>query len=73
VFKRPTTDHAKKSKGGKLRLVLNDDGTPETVSGNHWDDREDILQTVFENGDLIVDHTLAEVRERAAVTEFAQV
>lgn len=73
VFKRPTTDHAKKSKGGKLRLVLNDDGTPETVSGNHWNDREDILQIVFENGELLVDHTLAEIRERAAVTEFAQV
>lgn len=73
VFKQPITQHEKKSKGGLLRLVKNDDGAFETVSGDQWNDRPNELQVKYRDGELLVDHTLAEIRNRAEITEFANV
>jgi len=65
VFKAPVTDQGKRSKRGKLALVEKD-GVLETVAQDD-DNGADKLVTVFENGKVVVDHTFAEIRERAEV------
>ncbi|CAJ0599933.1 unnamed protein product [Cylicocyclus nassatus] len=67
VYKNPATDKEKRSKKGYLTLVRNASGLIETVQEGHGDPREDLLQTVFENGKLLVDWTLDEIRERAEI------
>lgn len=64
VFKQPVTDSGKKSKSGRFKLVALDDGSPlqfTTVSAA--DHRPDQLQTVFRNGHLLIDQTLAQIRQ----------
>lgn len=62
VFKQPATDSSKRSKAGRLKLVL-EQGTfrtvPATTAGT------DHLRPVFRNGRLLVDDTLETVRARA--------
>lgn len=66
VYKQPITDSGKRSKRGRLDLILND-GKYETVK---IEDAETIavensqLQTVFENGELLIDDNLEAIRER---------
>ncbi len=62
VFKDPVTDKGKRSKRGRLSLVKRN-GTYETVPGDNQ--TGDLLETVFENGEILKETTLAEVRERA--------
>ncbi|MDZ7898672.1 MAG: nicotinate phosphoribosyltransferase [Arcicella sp.] len=50
VFKDPVTDHGKKSKKGRLKLVY-ENGQYQTKALH--EDGEDILQTVFENGHIL--------------------
>ena len=50
VFKDPITDHGKKSKKGRLKLVY-ENGQYQTNALH--EDGEDILQTVFENGIIL--------------------
>jgi len=61
VFKDPVTDHGKRSKRGRLSLVHRE-GQFQTVEAGA---RDDLLETVFENGELVNPTTLAAVRERA--------
>lgn len=66
VFKNPKADPMKKSKGGRLDLVL-EDGRHKTVKlDEHESQKEDsLLQTVFLNGQILVLSSLEEIRERA--------
>lgn len=50
VYKDPATDHGKKSKRGRLKLVK-ENGTYITKALD--EDGEDILKTVFENGKIL--------------------
>jgi nicotinamide phosphoribosyltransferase len=59
VFKQPL-DSSKKSKSGRLKLV-NDCTVRESDPGVNQ------LVTVFEDGELLVDHTFKDIRERAAL------
>lgn len=61
VFKDPITDQGKRSKRGRLDLVFRD-GEYQTVQGKQADS---VLVPVFENGILLKDWTLAEVRANA--------
>jgi nicotinamide phosphoribosyltransferase len=68
VFKRPVTDNGKQSKSGRFKLVNTQGGesnafrtVPETAPG------EDVLETVFENGEIVKRTTFDEVRRRACV------
>ena len=70
VFKSPVTDQGKRSKRGKLRLIRNDVGTLETVQEGQYIEKADVLRTVFKNGEILVDDTFAEIRERANVKTF---
>jgi len=65
VFKSPVTDTVKVSKKGRLKLVAVagahgsfDVTVPQKEAG------EDILQTVFRNGDLLIDYKFDTIRKR---------
>lgn len=60
VIKTPVTDTTKKSKAGRLIL------TPDFRTVTESSGEVNILQPVFENGRLLVNTTLAAVRERAS-------
>lgn len=69
VSKNPITDAGKRSKAGRLQLVRVDGGALETrsqaESGSNMS--PDVLETVFENGELVKKYTFAEIRQRAAL------
>lgn len=54
----------KTSKAGKLKLIRTSDGL-KTVSD--IENGEDVLETIFENGEIKKTYTFEEVRERAAI------
>ena len=68
VFKDPVTDHGKKSKKGRLDLIKNSKGEYETIQLNEnyalgeYHQRSE-LQTYYENGKVIFEQSLAEIRE----------
>jgi len=66
VRKDPITDQGKRSKAGRLDLIRNTDGAFETVvlGPDAESHPNSVMQTVFLNGDILVHHTLDEVRER---------
>lgn len=72
VFKDPATDPEKRSKAGRLTLLRKGDGfaTVRFESPAHAEHLNsgwtEALRTVFEDGLLLVDDTLAQVRQRAA-------
>lgn len=63
VFKDPITDPGKASMRGRLQLVRNDSGEYQTVPERPWN--KDELVTVYENGKLLSDLTLGQVRVNA--------
>lgn len=68
VMKDPVTGHGKKSKPGRLALVILDDGyhtIPEEEAKKRGLKNE--LVPVFENGELLVDQSLSDIRTHAAL------
>jgi len=67
VFKSPAGDEGKRSKAGRLDLVKTKDGELETrrIGWGREGFVDSVMQTVYENGEILVEHTLDEVRERA--------
>jgi nicotinamide phosphoribosyltransferase len=61
VFKEPVTDTGKKSKRGRQFLIKNKEGQYETVN-TPWASPQDIMQTVFEDGEIVKEYTFEEVR-----------
>ena len=61
--KDPITDQGKKSKKGRLKLTKSLTGY-ETIeeSDTRFNDAEDLLQTIFENGEILVEYTLDEIK-----------
>jgi nicotinamide phosphoribosyltransferase len=68
VFKDPITDHGKRSKAGRLDLI-NRNGKLETIrlTDNDIQCPLSVMRTVYENGELLVDDTLENIRKRAIV------
>ncbi|BFZ10793.1 hypothetical protein BsWGS_13832 [Bradybaena similaris] len=66
VFKDPITDRGKRSKKGHLTLERQNNGfiTREERTG---DPAKDVLQVVYENGKLVKEFTLCEVRKNAEI------
>jgi nicotinamide phosphoribosyltransferase len=60
VYKDPVTDPGKTSKKGKLALIKTESGY-QTVGSS----AEDLLQVVYENGQLLQDQSLDIIRQRA--------
>lgn len=63
VFKDPITDSGKRSKRGRMKVVMNNDNKLITVNSN--DPRPDIMVEVFRNGNMLVEYTLDEIRKKA--------
>jgi nicotinamide phosphoribosyltransferase len=66
VYKQPKTDSMKNSKRGRLDLVLADTGykTVKLLPGEQVHP-ESVMQTVYENGVILVDDTFANIRTRS--------
>ena len=60
IFKSPKTDPTKNSKKGQLKLVKNELGEFKTV--NKHSQGIDLLIPVFDNGHMLKEWTLEEVR-----------
>lgn len=69
VFKDPVEGHDKASKRGRLSLHFRS-GTWSThrLRGRE-DDAEDCLRPVFRDGELLITHTVSDIRERANAQE----
>jgi nicotinamide phosphoribosyltransferase len=73
VYKQPITDAGKNSKKGRLDLIRDENGGYKTVRLERIEQIEtenSAMQTVFENGEILIDDNLAAIRKRAA-REFA--
>ncbi|MEB3193072.1 MAG: nicotinate phosphoribosyltransferase [Snowella sp.] len=60
VYKDPITDHGKTSKKGRLALIKTEAGYQTVATST-----EDLLQVVYENGQLVQDQSLDAIRQRA--------
>lgn len=70
VYKQPITDLGKNSKRGRLDLVKDENGEYKTIKIENAQTiaaENSALRTVFENGELLIDDNLEEIRKRAAV------
>ena len=68
VYKQPITDAGKNSKRGRLDLVLDENGEYQTVKIETKDAiavENSQLHTVFENGKLLIDDNLENIRQRS--------
>lgn len=64
IYKDPVTDHGKRSKRGRLALVIRG-GRYTTVHERETLDGENRLIPVFRDGELLVDWSLDDIRKRA--------
>lgn len=65
VYKSPITDMGKESKKGRVILYQGNDGYFTDLEGRN--DAKEVLETVFENGEIIKEYTFDEVRQNASV------
>jgi len=72
VYKDPITDQGKVSKKGRLGLIyqcgLGSCGY-QTVPENIAEEKGNVLQTVFEDGKMLVEQNFADIRARAEIKE----
>ena len=66
VAKDPITDHGKRNKPGRLKLVKNERGEYSTLSSiddaTNFEKAKDQLVTIFENGQLLHEYSLETIR-----------
>ena len=67
VYKEPVTDAVKVSKKGRLMLVQRANGSYETLSPEDYYPQYDVLQTVFENGEITKTYSLDDVRRNTGM------
>lgn len=67
VYKEPRTDSQKRSKRGRLALVQRD-GEYATIRKEEAADGENLLQTVFRNGQLLINTNFEDLIERSERT-----
>lgn len=65
VFKSPVTDPGKVSKAGRLDYLK--DGTTVKLNWDQDTHPDSAMVTVYENGELLIEHFLNDIRERAKV------
>lgn len=66
VFKDPITDQGKRSKKGRLAVIIDASGEYKTIREQDLGQRCNQLQTVFRNGQLVGECSFEQIRERAA-------
>jgi nicotinamide phosphoribosyltransferase len=67
VFKKPITDPGKGSKAGR-QAVVKDGNKVIAVKFDDLGDRENLLKPVWRDGEILVRHSLADLRERSEAT-----
>ena len=67
VYKDPITDPGKKSKKGYLTLHKNEDGSFITKCDGNHDFENDLLVTVFNNGELVKEYNFDEIKEKSKI------
>ena len=71
VAKDPITDTGKRSKPGRLKLVRDNDGSYRTLSSTQqteeYENGEDQLVTVFENGQLLLEYSFETIRANCEI------
>lgn len=74
VFKDPVTDQGKRSKKGRLAVVVQPDGCANMVTIRKTDlgQRKNLMQPVFRNGKLLREWNFAQVRQNA-ITDIVKV
>ncbi|MFV2060707.1 MAG: nicotinate phosphoribosyltransferase [Gammaproteobacteria bacterium] len=65
VYKDPVTDQAKRSKKGRLAVIENEQGEIVTIREQSLGESENLLKTVFRNGELIKNWRFDEIRKNA--------
>ncbi len=65
VFKDPVTDSGKRSKKGRLALIKDAQGNIKTVREQDIGQRDNLLQTVYRNGEVLKEYNFGQVRENA--------
>jgi nicotinamide phosphoribosyltransferase len=69
VYKQPITDNGKRSKAGRLKLIRQHGPEGDVLATvPQSDPREDQLQFVFRNGEVLINQTFAKIRERNALS-----
>lgn len=71
IYKDPITDPGKRSKAGRLALVRGDNGQLQTVRRDSVRECENLLVPVFRDGELLVDYSFDEIRQRAAESDLS--
>jgi nicotinamide phosphoribosyltransferase len=71
VWKKPITDPGKNSKSGKLTCYS--DGTKFFTAERGLRDHREVMQTVWEDGFLLIDDSLDVIRDRVSQTAVAEV
>ncbi|MCD9457619.1 hypothetical protein LU351_01195 [Marinibactrum halimedae] len=69
VYKDPITDSGKRSKRGRLALIPYD-GSVKTIREQDLGERENLLRTVFKDGELFIEDDFDTIRARANDTQF---
>lgn len=64
VFKAPKTDSKKKSQRGRVKVVNNGDSYVDNLYSDS-DYSDDVMQTIFKDGKLLVEDNFKTLRERA--------
>ena len=70
VQKDPITSKGKKSKPGRLKLVRGKGGVLYTASSKthkNFEELEDVMELIFENGEMVKTYDIDEIRERASL------
>ncbi len=66
VYKDPVTDTGKRSKKGRLAVVKNSIGEIKTIREEEIGQRQNMLSTVFKNGQVLKEYNFDEVRALAS-------
>ncbi|USD21662.1 nicotinate phosphoribosyltransferase [Microbulbifer variabilis] len=67
IYKDPRTGPEKKSKRGRLALIQCENGDFRTIRLEDVNQYKNFLRPVFRNGNLLIETTFAEVRQRAVI------
>ena len=65
IYKDPVTDSGKRSKKGRLALIQNELGKYETIREQALGTQDNLLVSTYRNGELLVDWSFSEIRDRA--------
>ena len=65
VYKDPVTDQGKWSKRGRLALLRDGEDYETLATTRNRPHADDLLKTVFRDGQILIEYTLDQIRERA--------